>query len=57
MKIIGLLFSFASMLFIAGCNPKAETNKDQALVDSLLKVNVNAYNSGDAHIINLLLTY
>jgi hypothetical protein len=57
MKIIGLFFLIAAVVLIAGCAPKAVPDKDQALVDSLLQVNINAYNSGDAHIINLLLTY
>lgn len=35
-------------MLIAGCNSKAETNKDLALADSLLKLHVNAWNSGDA---------
>lgn len=42
------LFFIAAMLLIAGCNPKAETNKDLALADSLLKLHFNAWNSGDA---------
>jgi len=54
MKQIALLFFVAAMVTIAGCNPKADTGKDMALADSLLKVNVNAYNSGDVQkIVNL----
>lgn len=48
MKTITLFFIFVAVLLIAGCAPKAETNKDMALADSLLTVNINAYNSGDA---------
>jgi ketosteroid isomerase-like protein len=47
MKTIGLFFLIAAVALIAGCAPKVVPNKDQALADSLLKVNVNAYNSGD----------
>ena len=48
MRTIGRFSIFTAMLVIAACNPKVETNKDQALVDSLLLVNENAWNSGDA---------
>lgn len=54
MKTISFFFIIAAMLLIAGCNPKAETNKDQGLADSLLKVSDNAYNSKDAQIITNL---
>ena len=39
------------MLIISSCVPKTTVNKDQALADSLLKVNENAFNSGDAKLI------
>jgi len=42
------------MLLIAGCNPKAETNKDQSLADSLLKAADDAYNTKDPQIITNL---
>jgi uncharacterized protein (TIGR02246 family) len=45
-----------SILLIVSCTPKTTVNKDQALADSLLKVNENAYNSGDAQIIANLFT-
>lgn len=42
------LVSFAAAIFIAACTPKPVTDKGIALADSLIKVNENAYNSGDA---------
>jgi ketosteroid isomerase-like protein len=51
MKTIGFFFIIAAMLLIAGCNPKAETGKDLALADSLLKAADDAYNTKDAQII------
>jgi ketosteroid isomerase-like protein len=56
MRTIVLFLSIAASMFIAGCNPKTATGKDQALADSLLKANVNAYNSGDAQKIADLFT-
>jgi uncharacterized protein (TIGR02246 family) len=51
MRTIVLFLSIAAIMVIAGCNPKAVISKDQALADSLLKVNQNAFNSGDAKLI------
>jgi len=51
MKTISILLLFAFMLVFVSCAPKTTVNKDQALADSLLKVNINAYNSGDAQVI------
>ena len=51
MRTIVLFLSIAAIIVIAGCNPKTATGKDQALADSLLKVNENAFNSGDAKLI------
>jgi ketosteroid isomerase-like protein len=56
MKTIILFLSFAAIVVIAGCNPKTVTSKDGALADSLLKVNENAYNSGNAQKIADLFT-
>lgn len=53
MKTFALIF-LGIAIIIAACNPKPVTDKGMALADSLIKVNENAYNSGDAQqIINL----
>ncbi len=39
---------FVSFLVFISCTPKTVENNDQALADSLLQININAYNSGDA---------
>jgi ketosteroid isomerase-like protein len=56
MRAIILFLSIAAIMVIAGCNPKTGASKDQALADSLLKANENAYNSGDAQKIADLFT-
>ena len=42
---------FVSFLVFISCTPKTVDNNDQALADSLLQININAYNSGDANTI------
>jgi len=46
------------MLLIVSCAPQTSTtvNKDKVLADSLLQMNENAYNSGDAQIIANMFT-
>lgn len=56
MKTKTYFLLFLSMLVIVSCAPKTTVNKDQALVDSLLTVNINAYNSGNAQKITDLFT-
>jgi ketosteroid isomerase-like protein len=50
MKTKKNLLFLAVMLVIVSCTPKTTTtvNKDKALADSLLQINENAYNSGNA---------
>lgn len=48
MKTKTYFLLFVSMLVIVSCAPKTTVNKDQALVDSLLTVNIDAWNSGNA---------
>ncbi len=56
MKTKSILLLFALMLVFVSCVPKTTVNKDQALADSLLQVNINAYNSGDAQVIANMFT-
>jgi ketosteroid isomerase-like protein len=42
---------FVSFLVFISCTPKTLENKDQALADSLLQVNINAWNSGNTQTI------
>jgi ketosteroid isomerase-like protein len=56
MRTIVQFLLIAAIMVIAGCNSDAENKKDQALADSLLKANVNAYNSGNAQKIADLFT-
>lgn len=56
MKTKTFLMLFLSMLIIVSCVPKTIVNKDQSLADSLLKMNENAYNSGDAQIVANMFT-
>ena len=56
MRTLAFYFIVVAVLLIASCKPKAETCKDQALADSLLTINVNAYNSGDGQKIADLFT-
>jgi ketosteroid isomerase-like protein len=51
MKTKSIIFLFLTMLVIVSCAPKSIVSKEQALADSLLTVNVTAWNSGDAQII------
>jgi len=50
MKTKILFLFFAVMMVVVSCSPKTTTtaSRDKALVDSLLKINEDAYNSGDA---------
>jgi ketosteroid isomerase-like protein len=50
MKTKKILLFIAVMVYIISCTPKNTTtvDKDKALADSLLQINVDAYNSGDA---------
>ena len=58
MKTKKNLLFLAVMLLIVSCAPQTSTtvNKDKALADSLLQMNENAYNSGDAQIIANMFT-
>jgi ketosteroid isomerase-like protein len=51
MKTNSILLLFALMLVFVSCTSKTTVNKDQILADSLLQVNINAYNSGDPQVI------
>jgi uncharacterized protein (TIGR02246 family) len=56
MKTKSILLLVALMPLLFYCVPKTTVDKNQALADSLLQVNINAYNSGDAQIIANLFT-
>ena len=49
-KTLGSILFVAILVFIS-CTTKTAENKDMALADSLLQLNINAYNSGDANTI------
>jgi len=56
MKTKNLLLLFTLVFLFGSCAPKTTVNKDQALADSLLQVNISAYNSGDAQVIANMFT-
>ena len=56
MKTKTFLFLLTLAMVLFSCTPKPTVNKDQALADSLLKVDVVAWNSGDGQIIADLFT-
>lgn len=56
MKKKSVLLLIALMLLLFSCAPKAVVDKNQALADSLLRINESAYNSGDANVIANLFT-
>ncbi len=56
MKTKSVLLLFTLVLVLVSCAPKTSVDKDQALADSLLQVNINAFNSGDALVIANMFT-
>jgi ketosteroid isomerase-like protein len=56
MRTLAFYVIAAATLLISACKPKTETCNDQVLADSLLKINVSAYNSGNAQKIADLFT-